>query len=331
MAVLASNRGVGRVESHQQVIAVDLGGTHIRVAAISASGEMLHRDAIPTNSINGPDSVISRMGDLINRVAATVGVAPDAPVGVASPGPLDARTGTVLYTPNLPGWRHVRVVERLGEITGRTISLANDGNCGALGEARFGSAQGVDNLVYLALGTGVGGGVISGGHLVDGVRGLGAEVGHVVIAMDGPRCSCGQIGCLESFVAGWAIKRDAEMVATTAEGETLVRTADGGELHAGIVAEAARAGDPAAKQILARVSRALGAGMGAFANLFTPNKIVIGGGVADIGMMLLEPAIESMANYSFVDVRGDLTVGFSSLGQDTGLYGAAALALGYGA
>jgi glucokinase len=189
----------------------------------------------------------------------------------------------------------------------------------------------VDNLVYLALGTGVGGGVLSGGHLVDGVRGLGAEVGHVVIALDGPRCSCGGIGCLESFIAGWAIKRDAEMVATTSEGEALVRVANGGELHAGIVAQTAAAGDPAAKQIMARVSRALGAGMGAFANIFTPQMIVVGGGVADIGTILLEPAIEAMANYSFVDVRSDLTVGFSSLGKDTGLFGAAALALGYGA
>jgi glucokinase len=316
--------------AEQQVIAVDLGGTHIRVAVITEGGELRLRDSVPTNAVNGPDSVIERMAALITDVAARAGVADDAPVGVASPGPLDARTGTVLYTPNLPGWRNVRIVERLREITGREVSLANDGNCGALGEARFGSAKDVDNLVYLALGTGVGGGIISGGHLVDGVRGLGAEVGHVVIAMDGPRCSCGQIGCLESFVAGWAIKRDAEMVATTAEGETLVRMADGGELHAGIVARAAQAGDPAAKQILARVSRALGAGMGAFANLFTPDMIVIGGGVADIGSILLEPAIESMASYSFVDVRADLTVGFSSLGQDTGLYGAAALALGYG-
>jgi glucokinase len=319
------------VVSHQQVIAVDLGGTHIRVAVVSDAGEMVHRDAIPTNAVNGPDSVLERMGTLINQVSELVGVDPAAPVGVASPGPLDARTGTVLYTPNLPGWRHVRVTERLSEQTGRPVMLSNDGNCGALGEARFGSAQGVDNLVYLALGTGVGGGVLSGGHLVDGVRGLGAEVGHVVIALDGPRCSCGGIGCLESFIAGWAIKRDAEMVATTSEGEALVRVANGGELHAGIVAQTAAAGDPAAKQIMARVSRALGAGMGAFANIFTPQMIVVGGGVADIGTILLEPAIEAMANYSFVDARSDLTVGFSSLGKDTGLFGAAALALGYGA
>lgn len=318
------------MNAHQRVIAVDLGGTHIRVAVVSANGEMKHRDAIPTRSEQGPDEVLRRTAELINKIAYTAQVVPEAPVGVASPGPLDARTGTVLYTPNLPGWRGVPVVERLAELTSRPISLANDGNCGALGEARFGSGQGIDDLVYLALGTGVGGGVISGGHLVDGVRGLGAEVGHVVIALDGPRCSCGGIGCLESFIAGWAIKRDAELVATTAEGETLLRMANGGEIHAGIVGNAAKAGDPAAMEIMSRVSRALGAAMGALANLFTPEKIVIGGGVADIGAMLLEPAKLAMASYSFVDVRADLTVGFSTLGHDTGLFGAAALALGHG-
>ena len=314
---------------HERVIGVDLGGTHIRVAVIGADGSLDHRDAIPTQAKDGPATVVKRMGDLINAVAQRSGISPEAPVGVASPGPLDARTGTVLYTPNLDGWRGVPVVDLLQQQTGRRVSLANDGNCGALGEARFGSAQGVQNLVYLALGTGVGGGVISGGHLVDGVRGLGAEVGHVVIALDGPRCTCGGIGCLESFISGWAIKRDAEMIATTSEGETLLAFANGGELHAGIVAQAARAGDPAAQSIMARVSRALGAGMGAFANLFTPEMIVIGGGVAEIGPDLLNPAVTAMANYSFVDVRADLTVGFSSLGQDTGLFGAGALAMGY--
>jgi glucokinase len=111
----------------------------------------------------------------------------------------------------------------------------------------------------------------------------------------------------------------------------MVRMANGGELHAGIVGQAAAAGDPAAKQIMARVSRALGAAMGGFANLFTPEMIVVGGGVADLGDALLQPAIEAMATYSFVDVRSDLTVGFSTLGKDTGLYGAAALAFGDGA
>ncbi len=196
-----------------------------------------------------------------------------------------------------------------------------------MGEARFGSASGVDDLVYLALGTGIGGGIISGGHLVEGFRGLGGEVGHVVVAMDGPRCTCGGIGCLEAFASGWALRREAELVARTEDGQGLLHVAEGGPLHAGVVADAARQSDPAAQAILARAGRALGAAMGAFINIFNPRAIVIGGGVARLGPLLIEPATAALASYSFIDARRDLVaVSFSTLGDDTALFGAAALA-----
>jgi glucokinase len=311
----------------QRVIAVDLGGTQIRAAAVDGRGRLSHRHAIPTQAEQGHLNVIARMGELILLTASDAGVTDSAPVGVASPGPLNPRTGTVLYTPNLPGWRDVPLVAMLEERIGRPVSLANDGNCAALGEMRYGSARGIEDLVYLALGTGVGGGIVSGGVLVDGVRGLGAEVGHVTVAMDGPRCTCGSVGCLEAFVSGWAIKREAEVVATTADGDLLRRLAGDGELHAGIVKKAADQGDPAALLILDRAGRALGAAMGAFVNLFNPQMIVIGGGVAELGQHLLGPARRTMQAHSFVDMRADVVVAYSSLGKDTGLYGAAALAL----
>ncbi len=317
------------VVERQQVIAVDLGGTHIRAAALDDRGRMTHRHGIATKPGHGPEDVIDRMGNLIARTARDAGVPDSAPVGVASPGPLNPRTGTVLYTPNLPGWRVVPVVAMLQAQLNRPVYLANDGNCAALGEMRYGSAKGVEDLVYLALGTGVGGGIVSGGVLVDGARGLGAEVGHVTVAMDGPRCTCGSVGCLEAFVGGWAIKREAEAVATTAEGDLLVRFAGDGELHAGVVKDAAEQGDPAAQLILDRAGRALGAAMGAFTNLFNPQMIVIGGGVAALGEHLLGPARKAMQAHSFVDMRADVRVAYSSLGKDTGIYGAAALALSH--
>lgn len=254
------------------------------------------------------------------------GIDADIPIGIASPGPLDPRAGTILFTPNLPDWRDVPLVAWMEEATGRRVALQNDGNCGALGEVDFGSAAGVDDLVYLALGTGIGGGIISGGMLVDGRRGLGAEVGHVVIALDGPRCTCGSIGCLEAFASGWAIRRDAELVAATADGDRLRELAADGELHAGIVAAAADEGDPAAAAIMRRAGRALGAAIGAFANLFNPSMVVIGGGVAGVGETLLSHTREAIPQHSFIDMRRDLTIGYSSLGNDTGLLGAAALA-----
>lgn len=312
--------------SVERVIAIDLGGTRIRVAVVTHAGELTHKAEIATEAVKGHDHVIARMGDLVKRVAGDADLAPDVPIGVASPGPLDARTGVVLFTPNLPGWRDVPITKMLSSATGRQVVIQNDGNCAALGEVRFGGAKGVNDLVYLALGTGVGGGVISNGMLVDGARGLGAEVGHVTVAMDGPRCTCGSIGCLEAFVSGWAIKREAELVAETDDGDRIVTAASGGDLHAGVVAKAADGGDPVAIGILDRAGRALGAAMGAFANIFNPKLIVIGGGVARLGDHLMEPALRVMPSYCFIDMRHDLKVVYSALGSDTGLYGAAALA-----
>ncbi|CAN5289897.1 ROK family protein [soil metagenome] len=308
-----------------QVIAIDLGGTNIRCALVRADGHVEKRESVRTHAEAGPDAVIARIADVIGLVS--VGCGGDVPVGIASPGPLDPRTGTILFTPNLPGWRDVPLVARVEASTGRRIALQNDGNCGALGEAAFGSARGVRNLVYLALGTGIGGGVISNGVLIDGAQGYGAEVGHVVVALDGPRCTCGSVGCLEAYTSGWAIRREAELVATTADGDRLKELAGNGDLHAGVVAEAASEGHPASLEIMNRAGRALGAAMGAFANIFNPSMIVVGGGVASIGETLLRPARAALLEHSFVDMRRELTVTYSSLGKDTGLLGAAALAL----
>ncbi len=311
-----------------RVLAVDLGGTNIRVAVIASGGDLTYRRATPTDARDGHQSVIRRMTELINDVAADAGLPDDTPVGVASPGPLDPNTGVVLFTPNLPGWRDVPLGPLLRDGTGRTVSVANDGNCAGLGEARFGVARGAKNVVYLALGTGVGGGVISNGRLVDGIRGFGAELGHTVVALDGPRCTCGGIGCLEAFVAGLAIGREGELVATTADGEAILAAANGGPVTAGAVAVAANGGDVAAIEILERAGRALGAAIGSFVNIFNPEVVVIGGGVAAIGELLLAPARRTIPQYSFVANRSCMRIALSSLGDDTALYGAAALALG---
>ncbi len=307
-----------------EVLAVDLGATNIRAALVTRDGKIVRRASRSTSVAGEPRSVVDRMAASIAEIDA--GIDADIPIGIASPGPLDPRAGTILFTPNLPDWRDVPLVAWMEEATGRRVALQNDGNCGALGEVDFGSAAGVDDLVYLALGTGIGGGIISGGMLVDGRRGLGAEVGHVVIALDGPRCTCGSIGCLEAFASGWAIRRDAELVAATADGDRLRELAADGELHAGIVAAAAEEGDPAAAAIMRRAGRALGAAIGAFANLFNPSMVVIGGGVAGVGETLLSHTRDAIPQHSFIDMRRDLTIGYSSLGNDTGLLGAAALA-----
>ncbi|MDQ3525998.1 MAG: ROK family protein, partial [Chloroflexota bacterium] len=201
------------------VIAIDLGGTNIRGALVRADGHVEKRESVRTNAQEGPETVIARIADVVGIVSEEAGA--DIPVGIASPGPLDPCTGAILFTPNVPGWRDVPLVSALEIRTGRRVALQNDGNCGALGEAAFGSAKGVRGLVYLALGTGIGGGVISNGVLIDGAQGFGAVVGHVVVALDGPLCTWGSVVCLEAFTSGWAIRREAELVAATADGDRL--------------------------------------------------------------------------------------------------------------
>ncbi|MBA3336923.1 MAG: ROK family protein [Chloroflexia bacterium] len=310
-----------------RVIAVDLGGTHIRVAVVCADGLLTNRRSIPTGSVDGPAIVIQRIVDLVDSVASEAGIALEIPVGVSSPGPLDPRTGEVLFTPNLAGWRNVQLGEQLRAGTGRPVSVANDGNCAVLGERRFGVGAGCTDLVYLALGTGVGGGVISGGRLIDGVRGFGAELGHVVVALDGPVCTCGSVGCLESFVGGWAIGRDGALMATTRDGEAIRRAAKGKLITGDVVAKAAATGDAVALAILARAGRALGAAIGAFVNVFNPEIVVIGGGVAAIGESLLDPAWKTVTSHSFHAHRTCVRLELSALGDDTSLYGAGALAM----
>lgn len=310
----------------EQVIGVDLGGTNIRVAVLDANGTMSHTTRMPTKSELGPDAVIRRIGDLVNEVVAKAGIPADAPVGIASPGPLNPRKGIVHYTPNLPGWRDVPLVEKLEAHIHRPVALANDGNCATLGEMRFGRAKGVQNIIYLALGTGIGGGVVSEGILIDGKNGLGCEIGHTLVAIDGPRCNCGSIGCLEAFASGWAIQAEAYKVATTADGDLLHELAGEGKIHAGVVARAAEQGHEASIAILDRAGRALGAAIGSFINMFDPEMIVIGGGVAALGELLMGPARRMIPQYSFVDMRTGVPVEYSQLGADTGIYGAGALA-----
>lgn len=315
----------------RRVLALDLGGTNLRVAIVSEAGELSHRRAVPTRAAEGPAVVTARMADLLGEVAAAAGLDPAAAAGVAVPGPVDPRTGVVAFTPNLPGWRDFPLGEALAKRLGRGVRFGNDGNCAALGEARFGVGAGADHLVYLALGTGVGGGVIAGGRLIEGAAGLGGELGHVVVALDGPRCTCGSVGCLEAFVGGWAIAREAALIATTADGAAILRAAGGGAITASAVGVAAGDGDPAALAVLARAGRALGAAIGGFVNAFNPELVVLGGGItAVLGEALLGPARGALPSHAFPAQRATARIVTSTLGDDTALYGAAALALGGG-
>ncbi|MBA2453039.1 MAG: ROK family protein [Chloroflexia bacterium] len=310
----------------ETTLAVDLGGTNLRCSVVDRNGTIRAEERELTESERGVDTVIQRMADLIERVASDAGLDTDTPVGVVAPGPLDPKAGVVRFSPNLVGWTDVPLRDRLGKLTGRTVHLGNDANAAALGEFYFGAGKQAQHMVYVALGTGFGGGVISGGVLIDGVHGLGGELGHTCVSMDGPRCTCGSAGCVEAYCSGWAIARDGQSLVRSGRGDAIRNAAkDPDEIDARAVSSAAETGDVAATQILERAGQALGAALANYANIFNPEMIVIGGGLARIGDLLLKPAHHSFKAHAMPDIWEYVTVTGSSLGTKTGIYGAAAI------
>lgn len=307
-------------------LAVDLGGTNLRAAVVDRDGVIQSETQQRTQASEGPDAVIARIGAAVNDIAESNQVPKDVPVGIASPGPLDPRTGVVYFSPNLPGWTNIPLAAKLREHTNREVVLSNDANAAGLGEVFFGAGKGTRNLLYIGLGTGVGGGIYSEGMLIDGVRGMGGELGHVTVDLNGPRCTCGSAGCIEAYTSAWALTRDALALVDSGRGDAILKAAgDRDTVGPRAIGEAASDGDAAALALLDRAGRALGAGMASFVNIFNPEVIAIGGGVSLIGEPLLQPARQALAAFAMPIMLESVKVVPSQLGVKTGIYGAAAL------
>ena len=308
-------------------LAVDLGGTNIRAAAVNTAGEIIARRQVRTAAHVGLDEVLARVAQAVAGVADEVGLAPDAPVGVALPGAINPYTGFLRFAPNL-GWQNLPIRDLFSARLGRPIALGNDVNAGAIGEWRYGAGRGMRHFVFIACGTGVGGGVIVDGQLLLGRTGLAAEVGHMVVALDGPRCHCGGHGCLEAFAGGWAIEEAAQGLLDRGIPSLLTELIEerGEGLSGALINYAAQHDDGLAIEVLSRAGRALGFGVASLAHLFNPEGIAIGGGVISAGPFLFDPMHEAIAEYLLAGFDDGLQIGPSLLGQDAGLLGAAVLA-----
>jgi glucokinase len=308
------------------VIAVDLGGTQIR-AGLVEDHRIVHRRALPTASERGVDAVIATMIETIRQVGAAAGRT-GLPVGIASPGPLDPRSGVIFEAPNLAGWYDVPLGDRLKEALRTPVFVGNDANCAALGEYQFGAGRGVRHLCYITVSTGIGGGIISDGIILDGVLGAAGEVGHMTLDLAGPRCSCGNVGCWEALASGTAIAAQARTAIEQGELTSMpaiAATASEGRITAGVVAEAARRGDPLAVGIMRRAGTVTGHGLVNLAHLFDPELLILGGGVMHAGDLILEPAQAVFDTYAMPNYRRSCRITLAELGDDVGLFGAAAL------
>jgi glucokinase len=311
------------------IISVDIGGTQIRAALTDYEGTIIHRVARPTLAQEGPEPVIERIKEAIRQAAGQYLNDAQA-IGIASAGPLDPWKGVIIKAPNVPGWEQVPLKAILEEEFDLPVHIGNDANLAALAEQRFGAGKGTRDLIYITHSTGIGGGIIIDGRMLLGSKGLGAEVGHITLDIDGPRCGCGSIGCLEAMAAGPAIARNA-IQAIEAGRETIISDLVDGDLSqitAKEVNEAAQQGDLLGIELIRQAGELVGIGLVSLVHLFNPEIIVIGGGVSKAGELLFAPIRETVrARCMAEDYWRDMAIVPAALGDDVGLMGALALVL----
>ena len=310
------------------VLAVDLGGTKIIAAVVSPDGKIVSRKYCLTLADNGLKAVIERLLVVANDavVQSKIDIVGLAGVGIAAAGIINAKRGVITYSPNLPGWRNVALRDIVSEKLGLDTYLNNDASAAALGEHRFGAGKGMDNLIYLTVSTGIGGGIIIDGKLYSGSDGCAGEIGHMTVDVNGPRCSCGNSGCLEVLSSGTAVAREAVIHLNQGETSSIIKLAEGKieNVTAETVALAARQGDKLACDIVAGAANYLGIGFANLVNVFNPDMIVVGGGMSKMGNMLLNPARKVVKQRAFKLPARTVRIVQAGLGSNAGIVGAAA-------
>ncbi len=308
-----------------EAIGVDLGGTKMAVGVVD-SERRVHYE--------GHESSVGRTEEqLVEDLAREIGEAREArpdvvAAGLGIPCTIDRERGVAIAGVNLP-ITDVPIRDLMAERLGMPVFIDNDANCAALAEHRFGAAKGAENAVLLTVGTGIGGGLILGGELYRGSTGAGAELGHMVIQLDGPKCqgACPSHGCAEVMASGTALGRyglhAAERHPESALGAAL---AEGKEFNGRLVVEAAEGGDQVAVGVLEHIGRHLGGLLTGLANAFDPDVIVIGGGVSKAGELLLGPARREVSERALPPMNKTKVVA-AELGPEAGMIGAATMAL----
>ena len=319
-----------RAVATEPVLALDLGASRIRVAAVSPDGRLHARDDARTPGAQGPDAVVEACIARLRGVLDALD--PEARrtlagIGIAAPGPIDPRIGTLIEPPNVgPGFHDIPLAGPIADAFGLPVVLERDTHVAALGEATYGAARGVRDFLYLTVSTGIGGAIVANGELYGGADGVAGEIGHLMVDLDGPPCGCGANGHLEAISSGSGIARQARMAIEAGTAPGLARIAERlapAPLEARDVATAEDTGDPAAKAIMDRARQAFGAALVGLVNVFNPELIVVGGTIArEQGDRWLGPAREAVRGLAFHVPGARVRIVEAGLGDDVGLLGA---------
>ena len=309
-------------------IGIDVGGTNVKIALVDDSGKIIYSNSVPTRAEMGYEYTVNNIKQAIyDLMKETKLTAKDIEgTGFGFPGQVDYKSGIVRLAPNIPGWVEVPIAKMIEDEFHIPTRVDNDVRCAALGELKYGAGKGCENLICITVGTGIGSGLIVNGKLVRGASNAAGEIGHIKLQIhDGPICGCGDTGCMEAFASGPAIVAMAEEYILGGKSTKYREMANGGDITPFIVAEAAKAGDPVAKRIFARIGEYIGIGMASVVNLLNPEKIIIGGGVADAGDILLEPLKETLKKRAMKIAGETVEVVPAQLGNTAGVIGASLL------
>jgi glucokinase len=306
-----------------ETVGVDVGGTKTAALRLSATGDVVDRSVRPSNADEPEESL-----EAVELAVADVLGSDVVAIGVAAAGLVDVERGEIVFSPNF-AWRNVPLADRLRERFDLPVTMDNDATAAAWGEVRLGAARGARHALMLTIGTGIGGGIVFEGAVMRGAHGFAGEVGHIVVEPDGPECGCGNRGCWEQVGSGQTLEREGIRALTSDPASAIARLAGGDpdNVTGELVVAAAAEGDETAVAIVRTMAARLGEGIGGLVNVLDPEIVVVGGGIASVGELLLGPARSAFART--VEGRGarpDVSIVPAALGNEAGAIGAALLA-----
>lgn len=314
-----------------KLLGIDLGGTTTKFAIMKPQGEIQQRWSIQTDVLNDGNNIIPNIIDSINHHLQLYQMSSKQfqGIGIGTPGSVDYQTGTVDSAFNLNWDRPMALKEQIELHTNIPVQVENDANVAALGERWLGAVKNSDNVAFVTLGTGVGGGIIINGQIIHGQGGSAGEIGHMTINPQGYRCTCGKKGCLETVASATGIVHVARDYAQEYAGDSELKASldNGDDLTAKDVFDLAKQNDPLALKVTSAVCDQLGLALSIVAVTINPQYIIIGGGVSNAGDFLLQRVQESYNRYVFSSVKKTTTLTLATLGNEAGVIGAASLIL----
>lgn len=319
-----------RESSNKPVLAVDLGGTRIRAALISADWKLTADERYLTRAAGEAQEVIDQIIAAIENTLKISGLKSSQlhSISIAAPGPINYEKGTVTASPNIPSWQEVPLRSIIKDKFKAKTFIVHDASSAALAELQLGAGRGTKNMIYITVSTGIGAGIIIDGTLYSGATGSAGEVGHMTIDVNGPPCNCGNVGCLEVLASGTAVAREAIKRIRAGEKTSITQLVNGkiDDVTAEKVDIAAQNGDALATQIITQAAYYFGVGLVNLVNIFNPEMIVIGGGMSRMGNRLLEPGRKLVRERAFKEPAGAVRIVTAMLGDNVGLFGAGVFA-----